>query len=66
MSAGAFYSELSKEVDFVNPESGQEVQSVRRTTLLCLSQEGDKLWKSSFHLMSQANINGLFSAVTGL
>lgn len=59
MSADAFYGDLSKEIDFVNPESGQEVQKVSRTTLLCLPQEGDMLWKSSSRLMSQANINGL-------
>lgn len=64
MSADAFYGDLSKGIDFVNSESGQEAQNVGRATLLCLPQEGDKLWKSSFQLMSQANINGLFSAAT--
>lgn len=66
MSADAFYGNLSKEIDFVNPESGQEVQNINRTVFLRLPQEGDKLWKSSFQLMSQANISGLFSPVTGL
>lgn len=28
MSTDAFYGDLSKEIDFVNPESGQEVQNV--------------------------------------
>lgn len=52
MSADAFYGDLNKEIDFVNPESGREVQMIYCTALPLSATRGRQ---SIFQLTSKAN-----------